>query len=146
MFIEIWGVYYHTLFNNSDYNGIGNNEQSKAEMGTGLVMPGDGGDIFPFGHMWIWWQEKDMPRQFRGYYPLVDDIDLSILHSDNYFTILRFFASISSDEPKKRVRGFYQDDIDAEDMTNESPDSIFQKKWGINHEQEEINEVKANVY
>jgi len=115
-----------------------NSNLPKAKMGIGLVMPGDV-KVFPHGHMWIWWQETGTPCEFRGYYPVRADVPSSILDSDNRIKALRFYASA-----EESVRGFYQEDLDAEDLMGESLDLVFQKTWEIEHVQLERLKDRCN--
>jgi len=118
-----------------------NNNKPVAEMGVGLIMPREV-DILPFGHMWLWWQEKGKRREFRGFYYVEEDIAPSIAmiiddlrrgqkpKRGDYHKIVRYFAS-----PPHKIRGQRRIDTAAKEVMESPSELIFEKTWEINKQQ-----------
>jgi len=78
--------------------------------------------------MWLYWtkREDEYYPAYRGYYPLREDIPPSALKSK--IKLLRFFA-------RNSVRGRYQVDFLARDLTENVGEKIFKKEWDITQRQ-----------
>jgi hypothetical protein len=97
------------------------------KVGIGMVLPGKVKE-FPYGHAWLYWVKEGLKPIYRGYYPERADIPQEIRTSANSLTVIRFLATHS-------VRGKIQVDLDAEEVTKNSPTEVHKKEWNITQEQ-----------